>query len=462
MPGKEGDKDTMRSQDKISPTYPLTDEEATEIAIEAYLYASAIVQMEVHRRVLTNQEASDGKQMRGPMNQFTHLRDFPDASVREVVGPNFDTIYSWLWYDVSDEPLVISLPESTGHYYLMPILDAWTDVFASPGTRTTGPGAFTFALVGPDWRGALPEGVEKIQSPTSFGWLPGRTRASRKTISEANAFQDQLQAVPLSRWGQPYTPPAGPVDLDIVMDIPPAQQVRAMDATTFWNLFGELWQANPPHNFDYPILHRMARLGLETSQPIDFDALPSQSREALTRAVQLGQQRIDDYWANPARIRNGWWFDLQPLGYWGSFYLMRATTAWWAIGVNIPEDALYPLGMIDETGQPLDGANNYVLHFAEGELPPVDGFWSLSMYDSQMFQVANPIDRFAIGDRDELAFNEDGSLSLYIQHESPGKDKESNWLPSLRSGGIIPIMRLYGPQQDAIVGRWDPPPFQRV
>jgi hypothetical protein len=160
MPGKEGDKDTMRSQDKISSTYPLTDEEATKIAIEAYLYASAIVQMEVHRRVLTNQEASDGKQMRGPMNQFTHLRNFPDASVREVVGPNFDTLYSWLWYDVSDEPLVISLPESTGHYYLMPILDAWTDVFASPGTRTTGPGAFTFALVGPDWRGALPEGVE--------------------------------------------------------------------------------------------------------------------------------------------------------------------------------------------------------------------------------------------------------------------------------------------------------------
>ena len=452
----------MRSQDKISSTYPLTDEEATEIAIEAYLYASAIVQMEVHRRVLTNQEASDGKQMRGPMNQFTHLRDFPDASVREVVGPNFDTLYSWLWYDVSDEPLVISLPESTGHYYLMPILDAWTDVFASPGTRTTGPGAFTFALVGPDWRGALPEGVEKIQSPTSFGWLPGRTRASHKTISEANAFQDQLQAVPLSRWGQPYTPPAGTVDPDIVMDVPPAQQVRAMDATTFWSLFGELWQANPPHNFDYPMLHRMARLGLETSQPIDLDALPSQSREALTRAVQLGQQRIDDYWANPARIRNGWWFDLQPLGYWGSFYLMRATVAWWAIGANIPEDALYPLGMIDDTGQPLDGANNYVLHFAEGELPPVDGFWSLSMYDSQMFQVANPIDRFAIGDRDELAFNEDGSLSLYIQHESPGKDKESNWLPSPRSGGIIPIMRLYGPQQDAIVGRWDPPNWQRV
>ena len=210
-----------------SDEYPLTDAEATEIATEAYVYASAIVQMEVHRRVLTNQDVSDGKQMRGPMNQFYHLREFPDASIREVVGPNFDTLYSFLWYDVSEEPLVISLPESTGHYYLMPIIDAWTDVFASPGTRTTGPGAFTFAIVGPDWRGTLPEGVEKIQSPPAFGWLPGRTRASHDTIAEVNAFQDQLRAVPLSEWGRPYTPPAGIIDPDIVMEPAPAQQVRA-------------------------------------------------------------------------------------------------------------------------------------------------------------------------------------------------------------------------------------------
>jgi len=235
-----------------------------------------------------------------------------------------------------------------------------------------------------------------------------------------------------------------------------------MDATTFWKLFGELWQTNPPHDFDYPMLHRMARLGLVTSQPIDLDALPSQSREALTRAVQLGQQRIDDYWAKPERIRNGWWFTLQPLGNWGMAYLKRATVAWWGLGANVPEDALYPLAMVDDTGQPLDGANNYVLHFAEGELPPVDGFWSLTVYDSQMFAVANQMDRYAIGDRDELVFNEDGSLSLYIQHESPGKDKESNWLPSPRSGRIIPIMRLYGPQQDAVLGRWDLPKWQRV
>ena len=191
--------------------------------------------MEVHRRVLTNQAESDGEQMRGPIDQFTHLRDFPDASVREVVGPNFDTIHSWLWYDVSDEPLVLSLPDSTGHYYLTFLIDAWTDVFASPGTRTTGPGALTFALVGPDWPGEIPEGVEKIHWPTSFGWLPGRTKASRTTVAEANAFQDQSQAVPLSRWGQPYRPAVGTVDPDIVMDIPPAQQVRAMDAATFWS-----------------------------------------------------------------------------------------------------------------------------------------------------------------------------------------------------------------------------------
>jgi len=459
----KGDQNTMSSKGKVmSNAYPLTNEEATEIAVDAYVYASAMVQMEVHRRVLTNQEVSDGKQMRGPMNQFYHLRNFPDASVREVVGPNFDTLYSFLWYDVSDEPLVISLPESTGYYYLMPILDAWTDVFASPGTRTTGSRTITFALVAPGWCGTLPEGVEKIQSPTCFGWLPGRTRASRETIPDVNAFQDQLLAAPLSRWGEPYTPPAGTVDPNIVMNIAPAQQVRAMGAATFWNLFGKLWQANPPHYFDYPMLHRMARLGLVASQPIEFDTLPIQSREALTSAVQLGQKRIDDFWTKAGRIRNGWRFDLHPLGNWGTAYLVRATVAWWAIGANFPEDALYPVGIVDDTGQPLDSTNNYVLRFPKNELPPVNGFWSLTMYDSQMFQVANPIDRYAIGDRDELAFNEDDSLTLYVQRESPGKDKESNWLPTPPSGGFIPIMRLYGPKQAVTVGRWDPPKWHRV
>jgi hypothetical protein len=143
-------------------------------------------------------------------------------------------------------------------------------------------------------------------------------------------------------------------------------------------------------------------------------------------------------------------------------YLVRATVAWWAIGANFPEDALYPFGVVDDTGQRLDGANDYVLHFADGQLPPVDGFWSLTMYDSQMFQVANLIDRFAIGDRDDLVVDDDGSVTLYIQHESPGPDKESNWLPSPESGPIIPILRPYGPQQAETVGGWDPPTWKRV
>lgn len=444
------------------PAHPLSDEEATEIAADAYVYASSMVQMEYHRRVLTNQEIADGKQARGPMNQFTHLRNFPDASVRDVVGPNFDTLYSSLWYDVSEEPLVVSAPQSTGHYYLLPMVDAWQDVFASPGTRTTGQSAITFALVGPGWHGDIPDGVEKIQSPTSFGWIMGRTKASRGTVADVNRFQDGLQVAPLSRWGKPYTPPKGTVDPNVVMNVPPAMQVRRMGAAEFWNLFGELWQANPPHANDYPILHRMARMGLVASRPIEFDKLPAQSREALTKAVPMAQKRIDDWWVMGGNIRNGWRLDNYPVGNWGTAYLVRATVAWWAIGANVPEDALYPMGILDDLGQPLDSANNYVLDFPKGELPPVNAFWSLTMYDSQMFQVLNPIDRYAIGDRDELKFNEDGSLTLYIQRESPGKDKESNWLPTPQSGRFIPIMRSYWPKQQLLENRWSPPTMKRV
>lgn len=190
-----------------------------------------------------------------------------------------------------------------------------------------------------------------------------------------------------------------------------------MGVAEFWILFGALWQTNPPHSNDYLILQRMAHLGLVPPQPIEFDELPAQSRDALTKAVSIGQKRIDYFWLKAGNIRNGWCFDHYPLGKWGTAYLVRATVAWWAIGANLPEDALYPIGVVDDTGQPLNSANNYVLHFPKDELPPVNSFWSLTMYDSEMFRVVNPIDRHAIGDRGELEFNEDGSLTLYIQRE---------------------------------------------
>jgi hypothetical protein len=163
-----------------------------------------------------------------------------------------------------------------------------------------------------------------------------------------------------------------------------------------------------------------------------------------------------------ARVVNGWQMNTDTMGVYGDYYLKRAIVAMVGLGANQPEDAVYPLNFSDESGNPVSGENRYVLHFSKEEIPPADAFWSLTMYDAEGFQVANPIGRFAIGDRDALQFNPDGSLDLYVQSESPGSGKESNWLPAPSSGTLSLTMRLYAPQPQALDGRWNPPPIKRV
>jgi hypothetical protein len=287
----------------------ITPQEVKQIAKEAYIYGLQQAVFYVARFVFTQLEAAP-KYVGVNRLIFNYKPSGPDD--REIVTPNATTLYGAGFFDLSEEPLIVELPEIVDRYYSFQAMDQYGDYFFYAGNQFTGREAQQFILVGPNWSGKIPAefaGTHIINAPSATGFMIARIALKSYADAEVkavNGYQDQIMA------------------------------------------------------------------------------------------------------------------------------------------------------------RPLDGANNYVLHFAEGELPPVDGFWSLTVYDSQMFQVANPIDRFAIGDRDELAFNEDGSLSLYIQHESPGKDKESNWLPSPRSGRIIPIMRLYGPQQDAVLGRWDLPKWQRV
>jgi hypothetical protein len=163
-----------------------------------------------------------------------------------------------------------------------------------------------------------------------------------------------------------------------------------------------------------------------------------------------------------ARVSNGWQMNTDTMGVYGDFYLKRAIVALVGLGANQPEDAIYPLNVSDAAGKPVMGENKYVLHFNKDEFPPAGAFWSLTMYDEEGFQVANPLNRFAIGDRDELKYNADGSLDLYIQNETPGPDKESNWLPGPNSGKLGLTMRLYAPKPQAVDGRWNPPPIEQV
>jgi hypothetical protein len=440
----------------------VTEQEAFEIGIEAYVYFYPIISMDVTRRVSTNLPAGARSGL-GPMNSFHHMRAYPSADFREVVRPNFDTLYSSAWLDLSKEPLVVSAPDTGGRHYLLPMLDMWSNVFAVPGARTSGTGRGQWALVPPGWTGTLPKGLSRVDAPTPYVWIIGRTQTNGPADYDAvHKVQDRYTITPLSKLNAKLEPPAFVPDPTVDMKTPPLVQVNTMPAEKYFSYGADLMMRHPPAITDWSTLARLERLGIRRGSSFDFNAAPPQVQAGLRRAVGAGLQLLKDKTPTLARVTNGWQMNTDTMGVYGNFYLKRAIVAMVGLGANQPEDAVYPLSVGDADGKPLMGEHRYALHFAKSEIPPVGAFWSVTMYDAEGFQVANPINRFAIGDRDALKFNADGSLTIYIQHASPGADKESNWLPAPASGVLGATMRLYAPKPQALDGRWNPPAVKRV
>jgi hypothetical protein len=434
---------------------------AHEIGVEAYIFLYPLVIMDVTRRQMTSVEA--GKQIgRGPMGAFTHAREYPGADFKDVVRVNFDTLYSIAWLDVRSEPVIVSAPDTNGRYYMLPMLDMWTDVFATPGTRTSGNNAHDFALVPAGWTGHLPPGVGRIDTPTPMVWLIGRIKtdgpADYDTVHE---IQDALRITPLSSWGQEPPPVMAEIDPSVDMTTAPLDQVNAMSAAEFFRYGAELMRVHPPHPTDWSTITRLRRIGIEAGESFNADAVDPVVTRALTSVPGDAQKILLSRLPGMASIIDGWQSNLNTMGVYGDFYVKRALVAMVGLGANQPEDAVYPFLLADADGKPLDGSSRYVIHFDADSLPPVDGFWSVTMYDGQGFQVANPIVRFAIGDRDDLRFNPDGSLDLYLQHDNPGPGKEANWLPA-PEGPLGVTMRLYSPRPAILDGTWTPPPVQRT
>jgi hypothetical protein len=439
----------------------ISEAEAYEIGIEAYTYLYPLVMMDVTRKVTTNYPPGSKPGM-GPMNAFHHMRAFPPADFREVVRPNFDTLYSSAWLDLTKEPLIVSAPDTGGRYYLLPMLDMWTDVFAVPGKRTSGTKAASWAVVPPGWSGSLPGDVERIDAPTPYVWIIGRTQTNGpKDYAAVHKIQDGFKITPLSRWGKPPERVVEKIDSTVDMKTPPLHQVNSMPAAKYFAYGAELMKRDPPHITDWSILARMKHIGLEQGKSFDLAKANPAVRSALERAVPNALQEMRRKVPTLATVVNGWQMNTNTMGVYGNYYLKRAIVAMVGLGANQPEDAVYPMSVADADGKPLNAENNnYVIHFGKDQLPPVGAFWSLTMYDAQGFPVANPLDRFAIGNRDALKFNADGSLDIYIQHKSPGKEKESNWLPAPKSGVMSPTMRLYAPEAQVLDGRWNPPPIR--
>ncbi|MES2643108.1 MAG: DUF1254 domain-containing protein [Myxococcota bacterium] len=439
---------------------PATDEEeeARAAAIDAYIYGYPIVTMDLTRRVSTNVEKPEGG--KAPMGQFANLRQYPDASFRTVTAPNADTLYSTAWLDLGAQPMVLSLPAEGDRYYLMPMLSAWTEVFDVPGTRTTGTKAQTYLLTGPGWEGDVPEGMTRVAAPTNLVWILGRTYSTGTPDDYAavHALQDQYQLVPLEAYGTPYTPPPGTVDPNVDMKTAVRDQVHALSGEEFFGRLATLMADNPPAEDDATMVARMERIGIVAGQP--FTPPDATVRAAVEDAPEAALQQIMNQKAKAGREVNGWTV-MTDTGKYGTDYLQRAFVAAAGLGANLPADAVYPVTTVDGEGRPLDGENAYVLHFEKGETPPVEGFWSVTLYDPAFFFVENPIQRYSISPRQDLKYNADGSLDLYIQDVSPGKALENNWLPAPKEDFQL-MMRLYWPEERVLDGTWAPPPVQRV
>jgi hypothetical protein len=424
---------------------------------QAYIFGYPMVLMDATRLVSTNFPAPVPGKSFAPVNQFGHFETFPDADFKDVVKPNCDTYYSIAWLDLKQEPLVLSVPDTKGRYYLLPMLDAYTNIFASPGKRTTGTSAGNFLITGPAFAETIPAGMTEIKAPTNMVWILGRTQTNSKQdgATVVRSIQQGYHLTPLSKWGSAYTPEKHVVDTTI-SKTPPPVAVEQMDIEVFINRLNQLMTANPPAAADSGLLKKLEAVGVGAGKQFSITNFDSETQAKIRSIPGSVHQKLRDAASKMGTQENGWNVVRTGMGSYGNNYVGRALVALIGLGANLNADASYPNCLVDENGQKLNGSRKYVIHFDKGQTPPVNAFWSVTMYGPDDLLVANPIKRYAIGDRDKLKYNKDGSLDIFIQHESPGKDIESNWLPSGKEGFSL-TMRLYWPKEEFVNGSWKLP-----
>lgn len=435
--------------------------EKHKIVIESYLFGYPLVTMDMTRRQETNVAVPDDAH--APMGQLVKLRAYPAVDNHGAAAPNADTLYTMVWLDVSTEPWVFSIPDMGDRFYIMPMLSGYNEVFHVAGSRATGGKAQKYVITGPGWSGTVPAGMTHVASPTALVWILGRVycAGTPEDYAAVHALQDGFSSVPLSAYGKPYTAPLGVVDETFDAEKAIRKQVNDLPLVEFFSYLAELLKTNPPKPEDAPIVLRMAEIGIVPGEDFDHSKLPLLGHRLDPKLALLELVR-DMKSKTPV---NGWLYWTSNAGEYGTDYEQRAMVTLIGPGLNYPKDAMYPFSEKDQDGKDYDGSKHrYVMRFDKGELPPVKGFWSLTMYDPKFFFVPNPIDRYSLSQRDTFVTNPDGSIDLYLQADSPGPDKDANWLPAPK-GKFVPMLRLYWPQDtppSILDGSWTPPPLRRA
>lgn len=448
---------------------PVKVKEAVEIATDAYIYGYSLVTTEVTRVQMSNVAVVE--ELRAPSGTFFNVKGYPPATYRGVSATNADTLYSVAWLDLA-EPQVFSHPEVKNRFFTFELVDLWMIVENSVGTNTSGEKAMTYLFTGPGWKGTVPKGMTHISFPTRYMVILGRTYAlnTPEDLAKVHALQAQYNVMPLSAYGKPYTFKAPPVDPNpgFSMTEKPQAAILALGTTGYFNLMTKLMgSVSPPAPADAPMLARMAKIGIVPGQPFDPGKLDPAVQKALKDVPADALKRMTAAWDALGKDVNGWRVTLVG-GRYGTNYLERgawASTGWPS---QLPNVSLYPTTYIDSTGQKLSGANKYTVTFPKGQMPPVNplAFWSITMYtiDNGLWFYSNPLNKLTVSPRDKLQYNPDGSLTLYFQHESPGKEKEANWLPA-PEGPFALTLRLYWPNTKSpsiLDGTWQPPGLVKV
>lgn len=418
------------------------------LGAQAYLFGYPLVIMDVTREGATR--------TLGPPNQLQRLRQFPDASFRAVVRPNVDTLYTIAFIDADAGPWVFSMPPNDQRYELMPFMDGWTDVFSSPGTRTVGTQGGRYLIAGPRWQGTVPEGMTLLRAPTQLVWLLGRTQTNGAAdYGFVHRLQDGLALEPLAAAAAPA--PAWQPDTGAGA---PIAQMQRMDTQAFFERLARLMVNNPPRQADAPMVAQLAGMGVVPGQPVSWSAW---DRLWFDAGRKLADWRVAEGLKKPRLRVRGWFTPPANLANFGTDYATRAGVAMVGLGANLPADAVYPSTREDAQGEMLSGSHRYRLHFAADALPPVRAFWSVTAYGADDFLIANPLNRYALGDRGTLRFNADGSLDLWVQAQPPADpQQQANWLP-VRAGEPFTLnARLYWPKAEALDGRWGMPAVERL
>jgi hypothetical protein len=445
----------IRSEQNATASYNLQ-----AMALDAYVYGYPAVLMNITERSMLDRGLKT--------NQFFSQRTFPNPQFNAVVRPNVDTLYSQAWLDLSKEPIILHVPDTLQVYYVLEMLDAWTNVFTSIGSRTTGTKQEDFIIVGPGWKGVIPQGIPIICAPTNTVWIINRIQTNGiKDYSFVHDLQDKYILTPLS-YNKKSTISIKNTFQKSLIDsnqVYPMNQVKNMDAATFFSNMMNTMYMNPP----YPAIQtikmnkKLLMLGLLPSKIFNFYNLSPVVQQALEYAVRTGSKIIEAEGVRNYKYNeiNGWVIPVKNIGYYGINYTDRAVIAMYVFGANLPKDSVYGINYCDKDGNSLNGTNKYIIHITKDQIPPVNAFWSITLYDSQGFLVENSINRYAISSHiGKLNYNPDGSIDIFIQNTWPGIAKEPNWLPAPTAPFNL-VLRMYWPKQRVLNSEYKAPAVMR-